>query len=127
MEIFHSANYNFIRWRWHALALSAIVVLAGIVATITQGLPLGIDFSGGTQLIVKFDQAVPLEKVREAIPGDEVVQQYDDPALNQVLIRLQQAGMSEQGKALEQRSLQVEQALQKAALPKFRIVKTDIV
>ena len=127
MQIFHNANYNFIRWRWHALALSALLVLAGIAATIAKGLPLGIDFSGGTQLIVKFDQPVPLDKVREAVPGDEVVQQYDDPSLNEVLIRLQQAGTSEQGKALEQTSLQVNQALQKAGLPKFTIVKTDIV
>ena len=36
-------------------------MIAGIVAIVTQGLPLGIDFSGGTQLIVKFEQSVPLD------------------------------------------------------------------
>ena len=127
MQIFHNANYNFIRWRWHALALSFLVVAAGLVAIVTQGLPLGIDFSGGTQLIVKFEQAVPLDRVREALPGDEQVQQFDDPAQNQVLIRLQQAGTSEQGQGLEQTSKQVEEALQKAGLPKFTIVARDLV
>ena len=29
MQIFHNANYNFIRWRWHAHRLSALVVVAG--------------------------------------------------------------------------------------------------
>ena len=127
MQIFHNANYNFIRWRWQALGLSFLVVAAGAAAIVMQGLPLGIDFSGGTQLIVKFEQSVPLDRVREALPGDEQVQQYDDPAQNQVLIRLQQAGSSEQGQGLEQTSNQVEQELQKAGLPKFTIVARDLV
>ncbi len=83
MQIFHNANYNFIRWRWHAIVLSLVIVGAGIVAMATQGIPLGIDFSGGTQLIVRFEQPVTEEQVRTAVaslPGDEVVQQYDNPA-----------------------------------------------
>jgi len=127
MQIFHNANYNFIRWRWHALTLSFLVVAAGAAAIVTQGLPLSIDFSGGTQLIVKFEQEVSLDRIREALPGDEQVQQYDDPVQNQVLIRLQQAGSSEQGQGLEQTSNQVEQELQKAGLPKFTIVARDLV
>ena len=127
MQIFHNANYNFIRWRWQALGLSFLVVAAGAAALVMQGVPLGIDFSGGTQLIVKFEQSVSLDRVREALPGDEQVQQYDDPVQNQVLIRLQQAGSSEQGQGLEQTSNQVEQELQKAGLPKFTIVARDLV
>src|SRR5215207_7305856 len=127
MQIFHNPNYNFIRWRWHALTLSFLVVAAGAAAIITQGMPLGIDFSGGTQLIVKFEQSVPLDRVREALPGDEQVQQYDDPAQHQVLIRLQQAGTSEQGQGLETTARQVEESLQKSGLPKFTIVARDLV
>ena len=44
MEIFHNANYDFIRWRWHAITLSLVVILAGAGFMITRGLPLGIDF-----------------------------------------------------------------------------------
>jgi preprotein translocase subunit SecF len=127
MQIFHNANYNFIRWRWHALALSALVVVAGIAIMVAQGLPLGIDFSGGTQIIVRFDQPVSLDQIREALPGDEVVQQYDDPAQNQVLIRLPEAGTSEQGQGLEQTSREVEESLKKAGLPSFSIVARDLV
>ena len=29
MQIFHNANFNFVRWRWHAIALSWVVILAG--------------------------------------------------------------------------------------------------
>jgi preprotein translocase subunit SecF len=129
MQIFHNANYNFIRWRWHAIGLSTAVIIAGIVAIATQGMRLGIDFSGGTQLIVKFDQQVTLDKVRDAVasfPGDEVVQQYDAPETRQVLIRLQQTG-GEEGTSLEKTSKEVEAALQRAGLPKFQMVGRDLV
>jgi preprotein translocase subunit SecF len=126
MQMFHNANYNFIRWRWHAIALSLLLVGAGLVLIITQGMPLGIDFAGGTQLIVKFEESVPLDRIREALPGDEVVQQYDDPSRNEVLIRLQQAG-GEEGQGLEQTSTMVEEALQKAGLPKFTVIGRDLV
>ena len=84
MEIFHNANYDFIRWRWHALALSLVVILAGAGLMITRGLPLGIDFSGGTSLVIRFSQEVALDRVRNAVaslPGEEVVQQFGDAAL----------------------------------------------
>ena len=103
MRILTDANYRLLalatgmRWRCHALIIARRGVGAAIV---TKGMPLGIDFSGGTQLIVKFEQPVTEEQVRDAVtplPGDEVVQQYDDPAEHQMLIRLQQAGASEAG------------------------------
>ena len=130
MQIFHNANYNFIRWRWHAIIASALVVIAGAAMMVTRGLPLGIDFSGGTAVVVQFEQAVNEEQVRSAvssIAGDKVVQQYGDPADRQILIRLPQVVTAEEGTSLEQGSLQVQQALQTAGLPKFEIVRRDIV
>jgi preprotein translocase subunit SecF len=130
MQIFHNANYNFIRWRWHAIIASALVVIAGAAMMLTRGLPLGIDFSGGTAVVVQFEQAVNEEQVRSAvssIAGDKVVQQYGDAADRQILIRLPQVVTAEEGTSLEQGSLQVQQALQTAGLPKFEIVRRDIV
>ena len=31
MHIFNKPNYDFLRWRWHALALSWLIIIAGIV------------------------------------------------------------------------------------------------
>ena len=130
MKIFDNPNYNFIRWRWHALALSAIVVIAGAALIIARGMPLGIDFTGGTMVIVQFTEDVAVERVREAvapIPGDEVVLRYDDPAKRQVMIRLPLAEGMEQGTNLETQARQVLDALTAAELPGFTEIQRDAV
>src|SRR6185436_5620320 len=119
MDIFHNTNYDFIRWRWHAITLSLLVVLAGAALMVTRGLPLGIDFSGGTSLVVRFSQEVTLDKVRDAIAplgGEAVVQQFGDPAEHRVLVRLPQQEGVEEGTALEQGSQRAEAALKSAGL-----------
>ncbi len=37
MRIFDNPNFNFIQWRWHAIAFSALVIVAGLVSIATQG------------------------------------------------------------------------------------------
>jgi preprotein translocase subunit SecF len=131
MNIFTNTNYNFTRWRWHAVALSAIVIAAGVAVIMSRGgLPLGIDFSGGTIVIVKFDQDVTEDQVRRAvdpISGEEVVQQYGDAADRQWLIRLAQAESTEQGASLEQGSQQILDALRNASLPTYELLSREIV
>jgi preprotein translocase subunit SecF len=54
-------------------------------------MPKGVEFSGGTIVIVKFDQTPDLDKIRGALPGggaDAVVQSYGVPESKQVLIRI---------------------------------------
>jgi preprotein translocase subunit SecF len=117
MKIFDNPNYNFIRWRWHAIILSLVVILAGVVVVMTRGVPLGIDFSGGSLLVVGFDQPVTEDQVRQAIdavPGDKTIQQYGDAADRRWMIRLPQGETVEQGASLEQGSQQILDALQKA-------------
>jgi preprotein translocase subunit SecF len=130
MQILSHANYNFLRWKWHAIALSAAVILGGLAMIATKGLPLGIDFSGGTLIVVQFEQPITEEQVRNAVdplPGEEVVQQYGETSERRMLIRLPQTEGAVEGNSLEQASIQVEQALQKAGLPKFSIVNRELV
>jgi len=131
MQIFTNANYNFTRWRWHAIALSLVVIAAGVAMIVSRGgLPLGIDFSGGTIVIVKFDQNVTEDQVRRAvdpIPGEEVVQQYGDASEREWLIRLAQTDATEQGASLEQGAQQILDALRNAGLPTFELLSREIV
>ena len=130
MQILNNANFDFIRWRWHAIALSLVVVLAGLAIVVTKGMPLGIDFTGGTLVIAKFSQPVTEDAVRDALaslPGEKVVQQYGDASANELLIRLPQAQASEEGFTLEQGSRDIQAALDKAGLPKYEIIGREFV
>lgn len=131
MRIFENTNYDFIRWRWHALILSGLVIVGGALLAYTRGgIPLGIDFTGGTLVIGKFEQAVTEDAVRQAldtsIPGEKVVQSYGDPADHQMLVRLPQVG-GEEGTSLEQGARAVVSTLQGAGLPKFELLSQEIV
>jgi hypothetical protein len=37
MDFLKNPNFNFIRWRWHALALSTLIILAGAAMIATRG------------------------------------------------------------------------------------------
>lgn len=131
MRIFTNPNYDFIRWRWHALALSLLVILAGVGTMVARGgLPLGIDFSGGTIVILKFEQRTPEQTVLEALApafGEIVVQQYGSATDNEILVRLPQMQGVEKGTSLEEQALAVERALQGARVGKFVVAGTELV
>jgi preprotein translocase subunit SecF len=122
MQIFTNANYNFLRWRWHAIILSVIVIAAGVFAMATRGIPLGIDFSGGAAFIIQGASEGQIRTALNAIPGDKVIQQYDDPSKGQILVRLPQA----EGTKLEAQAEEVESALRGAGL-KATIVNRELV
>lgn len=128
MDFIKNPNFDFIRWRWHALALSLAVVIAGAAVMATRGLPLGIDFSGGTLIVVKFQQPVQEGAVRDAlaaIEGDKVIQPYGDPEQNEWLIRLPQ--VERDGETLEQSGEAVVAALRNAGLGEFEVLQRDAV
>jgi preprotein translocase subunit SecF len=132
MQIFHNPNFDFVRWRWHAIALSVLVILAGLFTVWRSGLPLGVDFEGGTIVIVRFEQQPPLERIREALGagmpggGDAVVQQYGDAANRDVLIRVRRTGAETAGN-LSAEAEAVVAALKQAGLGTFSVTGTEIV
>jgi preprotein translocase subunit SecF len=129
MRIFENPNYNFIRWRWHAIALSLVVILAGVAMIVTRGLPLGIDFSGGTIVVLQFQQPISEDGLRaalDAVPGEKVVQQFGDASDNEWLVRLPELA-SEQGASLEQGARAVVDAVTKANLGQFEVISQELV
>src|SRR5437764_1316648 len=124
MHIFKNTNYDFLRWRWHAIALSWVIIIAGVVTLWTKGIPKGVEFAGGTVVIERFEQQVSVQQVRQALdknyPGggqSTVVQSYGDPALHMVMIRVPQVG-AEAGTSLSVEAQRVEAALDKGGLAK---------
>jgi preprotein translocase subunit SecF len=119
MHIFNHPNFNFLRWRWHAIALSWVVIIAGGITLATKGIPRGVEFAGGTVVIEQFDQPVSVEQVRTALDRNysnggqnAVVQSFGDPSLRMVMIRVPQVG-AEAGASLSTTAQEVEEALKK--------------
>ena len=130
MQIFKDTNFDFLKWRWWALGASWVVIIAGIVALVLEGgLPLGIDFSGGTIVVLKFERAVTVQEVRhalDAVSGDKVVQKYGPAAENQILVRLPEL-VNEEGTSLEKGATGVLDAIKQANLGNFEVSSTEIV
>jgi preprotein translocase subunit SecF len=68
MEFFKSNKiYNFMGSRLPFLALSGFLVVASFVLIFTKGLHLGIDFSGGTLIQVKYEKTAPIPQIRDIL------------------------------------------------------------
>ena len=87
MQIFVNPKYDFLKWRWRITALFLAFVALGAVVFAQRGLNLGIDFSGGASIVLRFRDAVPLQQLRQSLPNASI-QQYGAPQDNAILIRL---------------------------------------
>ncbi len=133
MQIFHNPSFNFLKYRWYALAISWAIIIAGIVTVATRGLPEGIEFQGGTAIIIQFDRMPSVDQVRGALDrffpgggGNAIVQQYGSPALRQILIRVPTTG-AEAGTGLTKIADEITNALTQAKLGKFTPQGTQVV
>ncbi|HXK09077.1 MAG TPA: protein translocase subunit SecF [Vicinamibacteria bacterium] len=93
MEILKNPNFDFLGKAKYFIALSTIFIGTGLAVIFTRGLSYGVEFSGGTQLILHFQSSPEIDKVRAAVdttgPG-AVIQTYGEAAQNRVLVRVAQ-------------------------------------
>jgi preprotein translocase subunit SecF len=80
MQLFKDTNFDFLGKKWIFITLSLVVTAAGVGSLIVKGGPgYGIDFRGGAEVRVRFNQPPPIEKIRSAlgskIGGEISVQQ----------------------------------------------------
>jgi preprotein translocase subunit SecF len=83
-------NIDFMGKRKLALIFSVAMIVVSITSLATQGLNLGVDFTGGTLIEVGYQEAVELESVRDVLAASEFGEatiQYFGSA-NDVLIRV---------------------------------------
>ena len=85
-----SQPLNFMRFKWAALLLSALLVLASLGSIASKGINWGLDFTGGTVIEVGFAQPADLVAVRQTLTSagyaDAVVQLFGSS--REVLIRI---------------------------------------
>src|SRR6185369_4440049 len=91
MQIFVNTNYDFIKWRMAAVVFSLVWILVGAAFYLKNGINWGIDFAGGANIVLKFKDKVPMDKLRADL-GDASIQQYGKAEENSALIRLPQLG-----------------------------------
>jgi preprotein translocase subunit SecF len=134
MKIFNTPTFDFLRWRWHAIALSWVVILSGLAVIRMQGMPLGVEFSGGSIVILQFEQQPPdPSTIRAALerdlPGEgqnALIQRYGDPAARQIMIRVPTVG-AESGVSLSQAADRVVAALKKPGMSTFTEIGREVV
>ncbi len=113
MEFFREPNIDFLGKKWYFLAFSLVFSVAGILSMLFwHGIPLGVDFRGGTLVYVKFSHTPDDNAIRAALEkvGLRQVRIQSVPANNEVLIDLDVRETSE--KALDQGKVQIINALE---------------
>jgi len=99
VEFFRGANIDWLRLKWAFLAFSLLFSVAGVIkmamlwSATGSPVPLGVDFRGGTEVQVQFQQAPDITAIRNAMDAagirDAKIQPYNMTAgANEVLISL---------------------------------------
>ncbi|MFI5211371.1 MAG: protein translocase subunit SecF [Ignavibacteria bacterium] len=67
MKFFHNLHIDFLGKRYTFYVVSAVLISIGLGVFFTKGITLGIDFAGGTEILVRFQNEIPIDQVRNAM------------------------------------------------------------
>ena len=114
MDIVKNPKVDWLGLKWIFISISLILTVIAGVSVVLGGLNLGVDFTGGTLVYVKFKEEPQLERIREmmseaALQAEEVIR-FDDPSLNEVQIRMASVE-SEEAQVVTLESNQIFEAL----------------
>jgi len=98
VELFRNVNIDWLGKKWYFLGFSLIFSVAGIIsmgmhwAKIGSPVPLGVDFRGGTQVQVQFQNPPDANAIRQAMQAEGIKDAnpvtYDAPEKREMLISM---------------------------------------
>jgi preprotein translocase subunit SecF len=117
VEFFRNPNIDFLGKKWYFLAFSLVFSVAGVLSMLFwHGIPLGVDFRGGTLVYVKFSHSPDDNAIRAALDRvglhNAKIQRYGPLSNNEVLVDLDVQETSEA--ALDKGKAQIIGALETA-------------
>src|SRR2546425_7330969 len=121
MQLFKNVNVDWVGLRWFFIGLSLVLTLAGAISLyVKRGPKLGVDFTGGTLVYVRFARSPEIDKIRQALHSASIraeeVTAYDEPSQNQVQIKLARI-QSEEAEDVNRGSNQIFDSLRKVFDP----------
>ncbi|HSB36448.1 MAG TPA: hypothetical protein VLH41_06190, partial [Thermoanaerobaculia bacterium] len=93
MRLFKKSNVNFLGIKWICIGISIALALVSLVSLLLKGGPrLGIDFTGGAQIVYAFTEKPDENRIRSIVEAANIkvdsVQRFDKPEKNEVLLRI---------------------------------------
>ncbi len=83
MELFRDTHFDFMKYRKFWIIISLLLVLGGLYAILgPHTLNMGIDFAGGTQMTLGFQQQPDLGRLRQVLRARRDGRRHD-PAVRQ--------------------------------------------
>ncbi|NGP87617.1 protein translocase subunit SecF [Fodinibius halophilus] len=124
MRWFETPDFNFIKAHKIGYVISGILLVAALIGIFTKGLQYGIDFKGGKEFVLEFDEPIEVVELRSALSeplgSTPVVKRFGSP--QDVLIRTDNPG-----EISEVQNTILEVVNQQYGQNKATVIKTDIV
>jgi preprotein translocase SecF subunit len=67
MRIFHNFNYDFLKRRKYAYIISGSFFLIGLISLIFRGFHFGVDFTGGSEIVLQFEKPIQINDIRNYV------------------------------------------------------------
>ncbi len=83
IELFKTPNINFLKYKYHAFALSGIIIICGLITYFLRGgFNYSVDFTGGILVQVSFKEDVSIGKARALLAdagfGESTIQRFGE-------------------------------------------------
>lgn len=121
MKLLPKTNIDFLKYRKVYYTLFASLLVVGIICFFTRGFNMGIDFTGGTMVQVKFEQPVDMGQVRSALTATGATSELQSFGDNSFAIS--EKSTSEEVGVVQQR---IENALNTLNVP-YTVLQTNSV